>query len=151
MTKYKRQHSGPNFSNGMMWIFFIAIVAYITYKIVSCNRKVEAAFRSEMEAIDAEKAWKASLSKAIENTLSFSGRFVRIEPINSKEYYLFLKGDDDSIFQFRTLMPVSDDEIRLLKKKGNNINLNYINFYDSANGINERIVKAMIPIYEIEE
>ena len=56
MTRYKRRHSGPNLSNGAMWIFGICGVAYIVYKIVSCNHAIKAVSKYEMKEINSDKA-----------------------------------------------------------------------------------------------
>ena len=55
MTRYQRQHSGPNLSNGMIWIVGICAVAYMTYKIVSCNRAIKTATEYEMQETDSGK------------------------------------------------------------------------------------------------
>ena len=56
MTRYQRQHSGPNLSNGMIWILGICGVAYMVYKIVSCNHAIKAASEYEMKEIKSDKA-----------------------------------------------------------------------------------------------
>ena len=55
MTRYKRQHSGPNLSNGMIWILGICGVAYMVYKIVSCNNAIKSATKYEMKEINSGK------------------------------------------------------------------------------------------------
>jgi len=55
MARYQRQHSGPNLSNGMIWIVGICAVAYMTYKIVSCNRAIKSAAEYEMNETDSGK------------------------------------------------------------------------------------------------
>jgi hypothetical protein len=48
MARYQRQYSSPNISNGMAWIFGIAIVAYMIFKIVSCNNKIKAVYQNAL-------------------------------------------------------------------------------------------------------
>jgi hypothetical protein len=55
MARYQRQHTGSNLSNGMIWILGICGVAYMTYKIVSCNRAIKAVNEYEMKEINTDK------------------------------------------------------------------------------------------------
>jgi hypothetical protein len=56
MARYQRRHSGPNISNGVMWLMLICGAAYIVYKIVSCNHAIKAASEYETKEIKSEKA-----------------------------------------------------------------------------------------------
>jgi hypothetical protein len=93
---------------------------------------------------------KKGIAKSKNNSISFEGKFIKIEKINHREYYLFLKGDTDTVTTFITLMPINTNEIQLLKKDGNNIKLCYSNFYNPVRKTNEKMVKKMEPIYEFE-
>ena len=52
MSRYQRQHAGPNLSSGMIWILGLCGVAYIVYKIVSCNHTIKAASEYEMRELN---------------------------------------------------------------------------------------------------
>jgi len=52
MARYQRQHSGPNLSNGMSWILGICAVAFVIYKVVSCNQVMKAAHQYEETGSD---------------------------------------------------------------------------------------------------
>ena len=91
-----------------------------------------------------------SISGAKNNTIDFEGKFVEINKINDREYYLSLRNEKDSIATFLTMMPLDENNIQLLKKKGSNIKLNYINFYNSVRQKTEKVVKYMEPIYEFQ-
>jgi len=41
MSKYRRQHEGPNMSKGFLWLFGLGIVAYIIYKVVVFKQNVD--------------------------------------------------------------------------------------------------------------
>jgi hypothetical protein len=49
------------------------------------------------------------------------------------------------------MMPIGDDEIRLLKKSGNNIQLRYTNYYNPVKKVTEKMVQMMVPVYELEK
>jgi hypothetical protein len=49
MAKYRRRHSGPNLSDGMIWLMGICGLAYIIYKVVSCNQVIRDAVEYEMK------------------------------------------------------------------------------------------------------
>jgi uncharacterized membrane protein len=55
MVRYQRQHTGPNLSNGMIWILGICGIAYIVYKIVSCNYAIKSVSEYEMKEINSDK------------------------------------------------------------------------------------------------
>ena len=55
MARYQRQHHGPNVSSGVMWIMLICGVAYIVYKIVSCNQTIKSATEYERNKMNSEK------------------------------------------------------------------------------------------------
>jgi uncharacterized membrane protein len=65
MTRYKRQHSGPNLSNGMIWILGICGVAYMVYKIVSCNYAIKSATKYEMKEINSDKTPEIIINDSI--------------------------------------------------------------------------------------
>lgn len=80
--------------------------------------------------------------------ITFEGKFVKIEKINQKEYYLYLENDPGDTIRFLTLMPISQNEIELLKVDGHNIVLVYYHFYNSVRKLDERVVTAMTPVYK---
>lgn len=81
------------------------------------------------------------------NTISFEGKFVKIQQVNHRDYLLLLKDENDSIISFLTMLPIDSTEIKMLRKSGNNIMLHYINFYNPVKKENEKIVKSMTPFY----
>jgi hypothetical protein len=78
----------------------------------------------------------------------FEGKFLKIEKLNQKEYYLYLKNERDSTVKFLTIMPLEKHEIKLLRKKGNNISLTYTEFYNPVRKVTDKIVKCLIPLYD---
>jgi hypothetical protein len=54
MTRYQRHHSGPNLSNGMIWILGVCGVAYMVYKIASCNQAIKAAQGYELKEMKSD-------------------------------------------------------------------------------------------------
>ena len=79
----------------------------------------------------------------------FEGKFLKIEKINSKEYYLYLKNESDTV-KFLTVLPLSKDEIQLLKKTENNISITYYEYYNPIRKRKEKIVKSMSPHYDFK-
>jgi hypothetical protein len=118
--------------------FLLISIAFLSF---ACNDRKHNKVQTSQEI-------SQSISKAKNTTIEFEGKFVDIHKINSREYYLSLQNEKDSIEIFLTMMPLNENEIQLLKKKGNNIRLNYINFYDSDRQKTEKVVKYMKPIYE---
>jgi hypothetical protein len=116
----------------------------VTVLTVSCNNE-------RHNTVTTAKELSKSMARATENTIAFEGKFVRLERINSRDYYLYLKSDKDSIVEFVTMMPIGDDEIRLLKKSGNNIQLRYTNYYNPVKKVTEKMVQMMVPVYELEK
>jgi hypothetical protein len=86
-------------------------------------------------------------AEAEKNTISFEGRFVKLQQLNQRDYLIYLKDNNDSIVSFLTMMSIDSTEIRLLRKTGNNISLHYINFYNPVKKENEKIVRSMTPLY----
>ena len=80
----------------------------------------------------------------------FEGKFLKIEKINSKEYYLYLRNENDTV-KFLTIMPLDKAEIQLLKKTGNKISLTYFEYYNPVRKITDRIVKSMTPNYNFKK
>ena len=87
------------------------------------------------------------MQEASESGMQIEGKFVQIKKINDREYDLYLKVSD-TIAIFRTLMPLDEHEIALLKKDGNNIKLTYEVFTNRVPGTEEKRVKFMEPLYE---
>ena len=80
----------------------------------------------------------------------FEGKFLKIEKINSKEYYLYLKNENDTV-KFLTIIPLDKAEIQLLKRTGNNITLTYFEYYNPVRKITDKIVKSMTPNYDFKK
>jgi hypothetical protein len=55
MSKYQRQHKGPNLSRGMMWILGLGVVAYIIYKVVVYRQKIKEVEQIEMYGTEPER------------------------------------------------------------------------------------------------
>jgi hypothetical protein len=96
-------------------------------------------------------ASQTSTMNAGDSLTRFEGRFYRIEKLNDRDYRLYLKNEQDSIVSFLTVMPLDSNEISMLKTSGNNMVIQYSNFYDSARKVNDRIVRSMTPVYEFKK
>jgi hypothetical protein len=108
---------------------------------LSCNIKDK---RSSQNSDPISK----SIEESIQSAIPFEGKFIRIDKINEREYYLYLKDSNDSTFIFLTIMPFADSEIQLLKKDTTNIKLRYYDFYNGVRKKTEKVVKFMQPMYE---
>ena len=115
----------------------------VTFISIACNDSNPTKVQTSQEISE-------SISESKINTIEFEGKFVEIRKINDREYYLSLRNEKDSIVTFLTLMPIAEHEIKLLKKNGNNIRLNYTKFYNSVRQKTEKIVKFMEPVYEFQ-
>ena len=82
-----------------------------------------------------------------ESGIQIEGKFIEIKKINDREYDLYVKVSD-TIAVFRTLAPLDEHEIALLKKDGNNIKLSYEVFTNRTLGAEEKRVIYMEPLYE---
>jgi hypothetical protein len=83
--------------------------------------------------------------------IEVEGRFLKIIKINEREYRLFLKLSDSTTVDFLTLMPLSENEIALLKPGQNNIRLIYSERFNKVRSRTEKVVKVMEPIYIFEK
>jgi len=113
----------------------------ITFLTISCHQ------HGNNTSIKTEKEIQQSISEATKNTKAFSGRFIKQEKINSRDYCLYLKNEQDSIVTFISPPFFGDAEIKLLKKSGNNVNLRYQDYYNPVKKTNEKIVRYMEPLY----
>lgn len=89
----------------------------------------------------------SSLNEAKNNIIQVQGKLIKIEKINERNYDLYLKLASDSIAIFKTLLILSKDEIKLLKKDGDNIKLTYIEYNNPVTNSTDKIVKYLEPIY----
>ncbi|MBC7936137.1 MAG: hypothetical protein H7Y86_12375 [Rhizobacter sp.] len=119
-----------------MKIFFVA--AFIFF--YSCNEHAPSIQSSD----DVAK----SISEATSNTIYFEGKFILFKKLSERDYYLYLKDSTGDTIQFLTHMPISRYETDRLQSTGNNIKLNYINFYNKVKKENMKIVKYIEPVYD---
>ena len=87
-------------------------------------------------------------SPTLKSEIAVEGKFVRLDKINDRDYNIFLKLDNDSIVALKTMMPLDQYEISLLKREGNNIRLKYSEYYNKETNQIDKFVKLMTPIYE---
>jgi hypothetical protein len=65
-----------------------------------------------------------SLARQIPDGITVSGRFIEQNKLDNATF-LSIQLEKDSVLVLNNPMPLSEDEIKLLKKKGNNITLTY--------------------------
>jgi hypothetical protein len=126
------------------------IMSLRNFSLILISSYCVACHSNKQKSIQSAEEVSKSIAKAKENTLAFEGKFVKLEKITERDYLLLAKDNYDSVITFLTMMPLSEAEIRLLRKDGNNIKLNYSNFYNPTKKVTEKIVKSMEPIYEFE-
>ena len=81
--------------------------------------------------------------------IQVEGRFIKIEKAEGRWYNLFIKLDNGRIEVFKTMMPIGENEIGLLKKNTNNIKLTYKEFLNPVTNRVEKMVKYMQPVYAL--
>jgi hypothetical protein len=117
-------------------------IYFLLIHLFSCN--------NQNKRFESSQDISKSINSATESSISFEGKFIKIEKITERDYYLYLKAEGDSIVTFLTMMPIDSNEIKLLTKNGKNIKLSYKNYYNSVKKRTEKIVKYMQPIYDLE-
>jgi hypothetical protein len=92
----------------------------------------------------------AGMTRAKNEGEEVEGRFLNIQKLTDRTYKLSIQLNQDSIAVFETLMPLDQNEIRLLKKVGNNIVLTYKLYQNQVTKKTTKMVQYMQPIYEIQ-
>jgi hypothetical protein len=92
----------------------------------------------------------AGMTRAKNEGEKVEGRFLNIQKLTDRTYKLSIQLNQDSIAVFETLMPLDQNEIRLLKKVGNNIVLTYKLYQNQVTKKTTKMVQYMQPIYEIQ-
>lgn len=82
------------------------------------------------------------------NEIAVEGKFVRLDKIDDRNFNLFLRLSNDSVVLYKTMMPLNQYEISLLKKDRNNIKLIYTEYYNTVTKQVDKIVQKITPIYE---
>lgn len=123
--------------------FTIKILSVLSFVLLAaCNNQ-----REEGPSTDSIKDAIPGEVKTGENGTKVEGRFVSIKKLTDKVYALSLQVSKDSIAVFETWMPLDENEIRLLRKEGNNIKLTYTEYPGLSGRVSVRVVQSMEPVY----
>ena len=120
------------------------ILPLLSISLAACNTET----KKNPGKIDSTEDIGSSIKEAAQNTKHFTGRFYKIEKIGEHDYSLQLITGKDSITTFTTLMPLDETEIGHLKKDGDNVEINYQDYYNPVKKETIKIIKAMRPIYD---
>ena len=87
--------------------------------------------------------------KLDKNTKLVEGIFCKWHLNNDTTYELYVKEVNDTCKLYKSYTEIDLTEIHYLKKNGKpNVRVLYVEKTDSLNGKTERVVQALIPIYE---
>ena len=121
--------------------------AVIFSSLLACNSPV----KNNPEKIYTDKEIQAEIEKAKAGSIAFTGRFYRIEKLNDRDYVLQLKAANDTVVSFITMMPLGGEEIKRLKKAGDNVEIYYNEYYNPVKKRKDKIVSYTHFIYEDEK
>lgn len=122
----------------------ISVMLFSNCEVLKKNKALMDSLRKA--GSESQESVKTGMYNAMKGGIRVEGVFIEEEKISDRHRHLYLK-INDSIVVFQSMPFFGEAERSALRKKGNNVTITYINYYNPVTKKVDKIVKALMPIY----